>query len=178
MATLAAVPAAGASFLQRQAAKSASAVPLLPNRLRPGDTVGIVAPASATFQTLDVTIARESLEALGLKVRVGANVLARHGYLAGSDKERAADINAFFADAAVRAVFPIRGGWGSSRLLPHLDYDLIRKNPKVVVGYSDITALHLAIQAKTGLVTFHGPNGLGRWDSWSLDHFKGLLMDG
>jgi muramoyltetrapeptide carboxypeptidase len=73
-------------------------------------------------------------------------------------------------------VLPIRGGWGSSRVLPHLDYGMIRKNPKVMVGYSDITALHLAIQAKTGLVTFHGPNGMGRWDEWSLDYFKRILF--
>jgi len=178
MATLAAIPAAGASFLPTQAGSSRATAPVLPRRLAPGDTVGIVAPASATFQNLDVTIARESLEALGLKVRVGEHVLARHGYLAGADKNRAADINAFFADDTVRAVLPIRGGWGSSRVLPHLDYERIRRNPKVVVGYSDITALHLAIQAKTGLVTFHGPNGLGRWDSWSLDYFKRVLFEG
>ena len=135
-----------------------------------------MAPASATFQTVDIDIARESLEALGLKVRIGPNVLARHGYLAGSDKNRAADINAFFADDSIKAVVPIRGGWGSSRVLPYLDYDTIRRNPKVVVGYSDITALHLGIHAKTGLVTFHGPNGMGRWDAWSLDYFKRLLF--
>jgi muramoyltetrapeptide carboxypeptidase len=75
-------------------------------------------------------------------------------------------------------VLPIRGGWGSSRVLPHLDYELIRRNPKVVVGFSDITALHMAIQAKTGLVTFHGPNGMGRWDEWSLDYFRRVLFGG
>jgi muramoyltetrapeptide carboxypeptidase len=138
----------------------------------------VVSPASATFQTVDIAIARESLEALGLNVRIGKHVLARHGYLAGSDKDRAADINDFFSDSSIKAVLPIRGGWGSSRVLPHLDYDAIRRNPKVIVGYSDITALHLAIQAKTGLVTFHGPNGMGRWDAWSLDYFKRLLFDG
>jgi muramoyltetrapeptide carboxypeptidase len=178
MATLAAVPAAGAALSSRQPRGSGPLAPVLPPRLSPGDTVGIVAPASATFQTVDVAIARESLEALGLKAQVGQHVLSRHGYLAGADKDRAADINAFFASEAVRAVLPIRGGWGSSRVLPHLDYDVIRRNPKVVVGYSDITALHMAIQAKTGLVTFHGPNGLGRWDAWSLEYFKRVLFGG
>ena len=178
MATLAAVPAAGAALSSRRATASGSAATVRPQRLAAGDTVGIVAPASATFQTVDVAIARESLEALGLNVRVGQHVLSRHGYLAGTDKDRAADINGFFADDDVRAVLPIRGGWGSSRVLPHLDYDLIRRNPKVVVGYSDITALHLAIQAKTGLVTFHGPNGLGRWDSWSLEYFRRVMFAG
>jgi muramoyltetrapeptide carboxypeptidase len=178
LAALAAVPATGAALSPLQMTGSGRAAPVLPRRLAPGDVVGIVAPASATFQTVDLAIARESLEALGLTVRVGQHVLARHGYLAGTDQARAADINAFFADQEVRAVLPIRGGWGSSRVLPHLDYDLIRRNPKVVVGYSDITALHLAIQAKTGLVTFHGPNGLGRWDSWSLEYFKRVLFGG
>ena len=177
MAALAAVPAAGAplSSLQRD---TATLPAIRPRKLAAGDTVGIVSPASATFQTVDVTIARESLEALGLSVRIGRNVLGRHGYLAGQDQQRAADINEFFADPTIRAVLPIRGGWGSSRVLPYLDYDTIRKNPKVVVGYSDITALHLAIQAKTGLITFHGPNGMGRWDTWSLDYFKRVLFAG
>ena len=177
MATLAAVPAANAFLSSRQASPTPPST-TLPARLSAGDTVGVVAPASATFQTVDIAIARESLEALGLKVRIGKHVLARHGYLAGLDKDRAADINAFFADDDVRAVLPIRGGWGSSRVLPHLDYDLIRANPKVVVGFSDITALHMGIQAKTGLVTFHGPNGMGRWDEWSLDYFKRVLFNG
>lgn len=176
MAALAAVPAAGAALQSRQSPKPETIV--RPPRLKPGDEIGIVAPASATFQTIDVDIARESLEALGLKVKIGAHVLARHGYLAGGDKDRAADINGFFADDSIKAVVPIRGGWGSSRVLPHLDYDTIRRNPKVVVGYSDITALHNAIHAKTGLVTFHGPNGMGRWDSWSLDYFKRVLFAG
>lgn len=136
-----------------------------------------MAPASATFQSVDVTIARESLEALGLKVKVGEHVLSRHGYLSGTDKDRAADINRFFKDDDIRAVLPIRGGWGSSRVLPHLDFNEIRRNPKIVLGYSDITALHLAIHAQTGLVTFHGPNGMGRWDAWSVDYVKRVLFN-
>ena len=76
-------------------------------------------------------------------MRVGPHLLDRHGYLAGQDTDRAADINAFFADTSIRAVLPIRGGWGSSRVLPYLDFDAIRRNPKVLVGYSDITALLL-----------------------------------
>ena len=148
-----------------------------PRRLSSGDTVALVAPASATFNTVDLQIAKESLEALGLKVLVGGHLLDRHGYLAGQDKDRAADINRFFADPAVRAVLPIRGGWGSSRLLPYLDFDTIRRNPKIVLGYSDITALHMAIQARTGLVTFHGPNGMGRWDEFSVGWVRRVLFE-
>lgn len=149
-----------------------------PRRLAAGDTVALVAPASATFETTDLDIAKESLEALGLKVALGGHLLDRHGYLAGQDRDRARDINRFFADPGVKAVLPIRGGWGSSRLLPHLDFEQIRRNPKVVLGFSDITALLLAIFAKTGLVTFHGPNGMGRWDAFSADWVRRVLFDG
>jgi muramoyltetrapeptide carboxypeptidase len=157
----------------------AAAAPIVkPKRLAAGDTVMLVAPANATFETVELQIARESLEALGFKVKIGAHLLDRHGYLAGDDKARADDINAAFADRSVAAVHAIRGGWGSARLLPYLDFDTIRRNPKVVIGYSDVTALLLSIHAKTGLVTFHGPIGLGRWDSYSLDYYKRVLLAG
>jgi muramoyltetrapeptide carboxypeptidase len=162
--------------MSSRAPAAASSV-LKPRRLAPGDTVALVSPASATFQSLDVQIARESLEALGLKVRVGEHMMERHGYLAGDDKARAGDINAFFADRTVAAIHPIRGGWGSSRLLPYLDFDVARRNPKVLLGYSDITALLLAVHAKTGLVTFHGPIGMGRWDTFSVDYYRRVLFN-
>src|SRR6476619_1733738 len=98
-----------------------------PRRLSEGDAVGLVAPANATFQSLELQIARESLEALGLEVKIGGHLLDRHGYLAGQDKDRAGDINRFFSDPLVRAVLPIRGGWGSSRVLPYLDFDAIKR---------------------------------------------------
>jgi muramoyltetrapeptide carboxypeptidase len=158
-------------------APAAASSVLKPRQLAPGDTVALVSPASATFQSLDVQIARESLEALGLKVRLGEHMMGRHGYLAGDDKARAADINAFFADRTVAAVHPIRGGWGSSRLLPYLDFDVVRRNPKVLLGYSDITTLLLAVHAKTGLVTFHGPIGMGRWDTFSVDYYRRVLFN-
>src|SRR6516165_10131657 len=147
-----------------------------PKRLAGGDTVELVAPANATFNTIELEIAKESLEALGFKVKIGGHLLDRHGYLAGDDKSRADDINRAFADSSVAAVHAIRGGWGSARLLPHLDFDIIRRNPKVLIGFSDVTALLLSIHAKTGLVTFHGPIGLGRWDSYSLDYYKRVVM--
>ena len=177
LGSLAAVPALGALSAADQASSQQAKHAVLARRLSPGDTVALVAPASATFQSVDVAIARESLEALGLKVKVGEHVLSRHGYLSGADTDRAADINRFFGDDSVRAVLPIRGGWGSSRVLPYLDFERIRRNPKIVLGYSDITALHLAIHARTGLITFHGPNGMGRWDTWSLDYLKRVLFN-
>ena len=174
--TIAVLPAAGITSSAAMRVGSSVLPSVRPRRLAPGDTVGLVAPASATFQTIELDIARESLEALGLKVKVGSHLLERHGYLAGADKQRAADINGFFADSSVAAVLPIRGGWGSARVLPYLDFESIRRNPKIVLGFSDITALLLSIHAKTGLITFHGPNGIGRWDAWSVEHLKRLLF--
>ena len=180
-----AVPVAGlagaralASSPAHPAAATQSRALIKPGRLQPGDTVGVVTPATATFQTVELDIVRESLEALGLTVRIGEHVMNRHGSLGGEDADRAADINRFFADPDVRAVLPTRGGWGSSRLLPQLDYDTIRRNPKVILGFSDITALLNGIHAQTGLVTFHGPNGGGRWDAFSLDWVKRVIFGG
>src|SRR3954468_1756561 len=173
----AALAAAGSTFPLKARAEGAPGA-VKPKRLAAGDTVTLVAPANATFNTVDLQIARESLEALGFKVRAGAHLLDRHGYLAGDDKARADDINKAFADSSVAAVHAIRGGWGSARLLPHLDYETIRRNPKVLIGYSDITALLLSIHSRTGLVTFHGPIGLGRWDAYSLDYYKRVLFNG
>src|SRR4029078_9208145 len=102
----------------------------------------------------------------------------RHGYLAGDDRARADDINKAFADKSVAAVHAIRGGWGSARLLPYLDFEAIRRNPKVIIRYSDVTALLPSIYEKSGLVTCHGPIGLGRWDSYSLDYYRRVLFDG
>ncbi|MEZ5316729.1 MAG: LD-carboxypeptidase [Vicinamibacterales bacterium] len=158
------------------AAQSARAIK--PRRLRPGDTVGVVTPATATFQQVELDIVRESLEGLGLKVRIGEHVMNRYGSLGGQDRDRADDMNRFFRDPEVRAVLPTRGGWGSARLLPLLDYDAFRRDPKIVLGYSDITALLNGLHAKTGVVTFHGPNGGGRWDEYSLDFTRRVLFDG
>jgi muramoyltetrapeptide carboxypeptidase len=149
-----------------------------PRGLRRGDRVAIVNPAGANFLRVDVEIVRESLEALGLEVKQGEHVLDRYGYLAGTDEERAADLNAQFADDSVDGIVAVRGGWGCARILPLIDYDLIARNPKVIVGYSDVTALLLGIHARTGLVTFHGPIGLGPWNGYSVDYFKKVLFEG
>jgi muramoyltetrapeptide carboxypeptidase len=151
---------------------------LRPKRLSEGALVGLVNPAGATYHPDDAEIARETLAALGLRVRFGAHLLDRRGYLAGRDEDRAADVNAMFADPEVRAILALRGGWGCNRLLPLLDYELMRKNPKIVMGYSDVTALLLAIQARTGLVTFHGPVGISSWTAFTTGHVRRLLFDG
>ena len=149
-----------------------------PPRIKSGDTIGLINPAGATFNPDDIDFVEECLAALGLKAKLGKHALDRYGYLAGTDGDRAADVNAMFADKKVNAILSIRGGWGCNRILPLLDYDLIKKNPKALIGYSDITSLLVAIYARTGLVTFHGPVGTSTWNTFSLDYFKKILFEG
>jgi muramoyltetrapeptide carboxypeptidase len=104
-------------------------------------------------------------------------VLGRYGYLAGTDQNRAADVNAMFADPEVKAIFAIRGGWGCARILPYLDYAMIRANPKLLIGYSDITALHMALAAKSGIVSIHGPTGGSAWGKKTVELFREVVFD-
>ena len=130
---------------------------LKPKKLESGDVIGIISPASSPDNLEKIENGVKYLEKLGYRVEIGENVGKVHGYLAGSDDERVADIHAMFKNKNVKAIFSIRGGYGSGRLLDKLDFSLIKKNPKIFVGYSDITSLHMAIFKKTGLVTFAGP---------------------
>jgi muramoyltetrapeptide carboxypeptidase len=168
---------AGVAAAVRAGATPGSAV-VRPKRLRPGDTVGLVDPASATWEPVDVDVVEESLKALGLKAKRGPNLLNRRGYFAGTDEQRAADLNAMFADPQVRAIQCVRGGWGSARLLPLLDWARLARSPKILLGYSDVTALLLSLHAKTGLVTFHGPVGISPWNRFNVEWFRRVLLDG
>lgn len=150
---------------------------IIPKGLKEGDTLGVISPSSAIFETEPYEIARESLEAMGLKVKFGEFTKARYGHLAGTDTERAEELNEMFKDKNIDGIMALRGGSGAARILDKLDYDAIKNNPKVFMGYSDITALHLAIYEKTGLVTFHGPLAVSTWNSFSSDYFKRLLFN-
>lgn len=150
---------------------------LKPRPLKEGDLVGIVSPSAAMADEMQFVFAREALEALGFNVVLGANIANRRGHLAGTDEERAQDLNDMFAHPDVKAVVCLRGGSGAARILPLLDYETIRSNPKPLLGYSDITALHHAIYAQTGLITFHGPNGSGSWNSFNADQFRRIFFD-
>lgn len=136
---------------------SGSHYPLKPPRLKPGNTIGIIAPASPLPKPEYLTRGAQFWRDLGYQVRTGVNIDQVNGYLAGSDAERLAGLHQMFRDPEIKALICLRGGYGSLRLLADIDYDLIRDHPKILLGYSDITALHLAIQQKTGMVTFHGP---------------------
>jgi muramoyltetrapeptide carboxypeptidase len=147
-----------------------------PARLKPGATIGLIAPASPPADE-KFEKAFANLTAFGFKVKPGEFLHARNGHLAGTDAQRISDIHRAFSDPEVDAVWCVRGGYGCSRLLPDIDYELIQKNPKPLIGYSDITALHLAIYIKTGLVTFHGPVMASDYPENTLQHFKSVLMD-
>jgi len=152
---------------------------IFPPKLKPGDTIGLVAPASPVpSDEIDKCVLL--LQNMGYRVKEGANCRkVYHGYLAGTDKERARDINDMFADQEVKAVFCLRGGNGSVRIMDMLDYQMIKKNPKIFVGYSDITNLLLAFNKLCGFVTYHGPmvysNMLEHYDPYTKACFEAVL---
>lgn len=149
---------------------------LKPSALKPGDTIAISSPAGAVWDDTQVEKFKGIVESLGFKVKLGQTLKEKHGYFAGTDELRAKEINTFFADKDVKGIFCMKGGWGCARLLDKLDYELIKKNPKVIMGFSDITSLLVAINSKTGLVTFHGPVGNSGWNDFSVDYIKRVLM--
>jgi len=134
------------------------AKPLLkPSRLKAGDTIGLVAPASPLLSFRDIARAAQALSGLGFKVAEGSHIRSRYGFLAGEDIQRAEDLESMFADKNISGIFALRGGYGSARLLELLDWELIAANPKVLLGHSDLTALLGAVYQRTGMVTFWGP---------------------
>ena len=136
---------------------SSTKMPIKPVGLKYGDMVGVIAPASAPALPGNVDLALEAVEQLGFKPKAAFNLRKRLGFLAGTDKQRAEDIMEMFSDQRVRGIVCLRGGYGAARLLALLDYNVIGANPKVFIGYSDITSLHCAFLAQARLVTFHGP---------------------
>ncbi len=148
---------------------------LKPKRLHQGDTIGLISPSSRLPEAQKYDQIVEQIRQLGYKVKEGDNARNRYGYLGGSDEQRVADLNAMFADDSVDAIMPFRGGWGANRILANIDYEMIKQNPKILVGFSDITSLLLAIYAKTGLITFHGPVGKSDWTDYTTQHFKEIL---
>jgi muramoyltetrapeptide carboxypeptidase len=152
--------------------------PAKPPRLRRGDTVALIEPAGFSDDMAQVEQVKGTIAGMGLVPQVGRNVAARYGYLAGTDQQRADDVNQAYSDPNVRAVFAVRGGWGCARILPSLDWKTIRANPKLLVGFSDITALHLAFAAHAGFPTIHGPNAANSWLAHSWNSFWSLTFAG
>lgn len=162
--------------LAAAAAKRPAPGLIKPPRLRPGDLVGLVAPGGyASDRIIDKSV--RNIEALGLRVKVGTYIRAVHGNYAGSVQQRLADLHAMYADPEVRMIWPVRGGSGCISLLSGLDYALIRRNPKILLGYSDITALHLAIHNRAGVVGFHGPVASSTLADYSREHMLAVLCE-
>jgi muramoyltetrapeptide carboxypeptidase len=151
---------------------------LLPPRLKKGDLVALTAPAGAIFNEDSIQKATLALEGAGFRVKAGETLKQRFGYLAGEDSFRANELNALFSDKEVKGIVAMRGGWGCARLLKLLDFKTIAANPKILSGFSDITTLLLAIYAKTGLVTFHGPVGNSSWEEFTMEHFLSIVENG
>lgn len=157
---------------------------IFPEALQPGDTIGIVSPAfPVKTEERDASI--RFWESMGFQVKIGTcleKLYNFYGYLAGDDKSRAEDINRMFADPSVKAILCVRGGYGSAHIMKYLDFELIKKNPKIFVGFSDITNLHSAFQMFCNLVTFHGPmvcsNMISHFDDYTKESFWAALTMG
>lgn len=148
-----------------------------PKALRAGDAVALVTPATEVPDPDRLALAERTVRQLGLRMKRPKNLGRRFPTYAESVQARLDDLHEAFRDPEVRAVFAVRGGHGSAHLLDRVDYDLVRRNPKIFVGYSDITALHLALHRHARLVTFHGPVALSRFTGYTLAHFRRALFD-
>jgi muramoyltetrapeptide carboxypeptidase len=127
-----------------------------PERLKKGDTIGVIAPASPPNKE-NLVRGLKFIEEIGLNYKLGKSLYQEYGYLAGKDEERLADLNAMFLDDEVKGIICAGGGYGTARIASGIDFEVIKNNPKIFWGYSDITFLHTAIRQETGLITFHGP---------------------
>lgn len=148
-----------------------------PSMIKPGDTVGLITPGTAVTDPDELAKAIEIVDYLGLKYKLGKYVKTGTGYKSRTIEERAEDIHSMFKDPEIKGIFCIRGGYGSIQILDYIDYKLIRNNPKVFLGYSDITALHLAISKYSGLVTFHGPVLTSAFTEFTMNSLKQTIMN-
>ena len=172
--------AAGGLATTASASAATTSAPLSlikPRALKPGMTVALIAPAGSSNNKQMVLHAIDVLKSLGYRVKEGKNLYQRTQYLAGTDQERADDINRAFSDPEVDAIFTLTGGYGTMRTLPYLDYEMIRANPKVLIGYSDITGLLLGLYARAGMVGFHGPVASSTFSEYTLAEYKKVVVN-
>ena len=177
-AALAILSAAPTAFAIPRKRHEQKIVPRLikPARLNSGDLVGLIAPGGWVDDAL-IEKSVKNLESFGMRVKVSENIRAVRGGYAGTVEQRADDFHAMFLDRDVKAIWAARGGSGAIQLLPKIDFSLIRKHPKIVVGYSDITALLLAIYRGAGLITFHGPVASSVFSDYSMAQLHAALME-
>jgi muramoyltetrapeptide carboxypeptidase len=148
-----------------------------PKALKQGDTVGLITPSTEVIDPDRLALAAKTLKFFGLNARLGNNVGKRSTNYTTSVNARLDDLHAMFSDKAIDAVFAVRGGYGSGHLLDKIDYSIIRKNPKIFLGYSDITAMHLAIFKLAGVVTFHGPVAISAYTNYTQASFRKALFE-
>lgn len=149
-----------------------------PKSLKKGDLIGVCAPAGGIKSYIEIVDFELELEILGYKTILSQNIQKNVGYFSGTDQERASDFMDLIQNKDVKAIFFIRGGWGCTRILEYLDFEIIRNNPKIIMGFSDPTSLLNAITLKTGLITFHGPGGNSTWNEYSVSYINQLLVEG
>ncbi len=164
--------------VKKEAPDNNSMRTIKPKALRKGDLVGICAPAGCVSEPGEVMEFSDVLRDLGFRVKKGKNIGSRFGYFSAPDESRAAEFMEMIGDPEVKGIFFIRGGWGCARILPFIDFEVIRNNPKVIMGFSDLSTLLNAITHKTGLITFHGPNGNASWNSRTMEYFHSLMVHG
>jgi muramoyltetrapeptide carboxypeptidase len=171
------MPLAGRSWLEGSALSMGQEQNrILPQRLKKGDLIGLVTPGSPiTEEQLQEAVVK--IEALGLRVYYRDTVLSQYGYFAGPDRERAGELMHMFLHPEVNGIWCVRGGYGSIRILNHIDFEQIRLHPKVFIGYSDITALLTSVYEQTGLVTFHGPMGVSDFNPFTVESLTSVVMD-
>lgn len=149
-----------------------------PKKLESGDKIAITAPGGAIWDQKDVLRFELLLKNMGFRVVLGETLTKKKGYLAGTDEERSNELMSFFVDSSVDGIIAMRGGWGCARLLDKLDYSIIQSNPKVLMGFSDITSLLNAVHLKSGLITFHGLVGVNTWNEFSTNVFQQVVCSG
>lgn len=170
------IPTFNLNAMEKHAKKNYPKKIIKPKRLKRGDTLGIITPSSAINEKqLDKTI--KNIEKLGFKYHYTENLMAHNGFLAGTDRQRADDVNAMFANEEIDGIICARGGYGVARMLHLIDYKTIKKNPKPLIGYSDVTALLQSIFINTGLVGFHGPVGRSAWTDYAIENFRAVVME-
>ncbi|MCS7004979.1 MAG: LD-carboxypeptidase [Cytophagales bacterium] len=162
------------SFVEKTNDSSGISI-IRPPKLKHGDIIGLVAPASAILKSDAIHNFQSFLENAGFQVLKGKFLENQYGYLAGTDEERAADFNEMLRNEKVKAIIAMRGGWGCARILPLIDYEAFQKYPKVIAGFSDITSLLLALYAKTGVVTFHTSVGYSNWTDFTFHSFMQIV---
>jgi len=158
---------------------------IIPPKLKKGDTIGLISPSAglAPFVMHRIEKAIQTFQELGYKVKVGKNALKNVGYISASVEERVEDLHSTFRDSNVKAIISIIGGNHSNQLIKYLDYKLIKENPKIFVGYSDITVLHFALQSQANLATYYGPCVMTQFGEYprileyTLEYFGKAVME-